>query len=77
MTNPKPDDRSNNPERLERMIGNTLQNLNEAEDYLEAHEEEMSAEAKQQIREKNQRREESIQGFREELKDEVAEQENL
>ncbi len=77
MTNPKPDDRSDNPEKLERMIGDTLQNLNEAEDYLKAHEDELSAEEKQQILEKNQRRKESIEGFRAELKDEVADQENL
>lgn len=70
-TMPKPDDRSNNPERIERAIGNTLQNMNEAEDYLKAHADDMSEEQKQQIKEKNKRREESIEGFREELKDEV------
>ncbi len=76
MPKPKRDDRSDNPEKLERMIGDTLQNKNEAEDYLEAHEEQMSEETKQQIREKNKRREESIKGFREELKDEVSDQED-
>lgn len=71
---PKPDDRSDNPEKLKEMIDNTLENLNDAEDYLKAHEEQMSEETKQQIREKNERREQAIEGFREELKDEVDDQ---
>ncbi|RYM05197.1 small acid-soluble spore protein Tlp [Sporolactobacillus sp. THM7-7] len=70
----KPDDRSDNRERIERNIGHTLQNLNEARDYVKAHGDEMSEEAKRQIREKNQRRERSIEGLREEIKDEAAHQ---
>ncbi|WP_404456718.1 small acid-soluble spore protein Tlp [Virgibacillus necropolis] len=71
---PKPDDRSNNPERIENTIGHTMQNMNEARDYVKAHSGEISEEEKQQIKEKNQRREESIHGMREEIKDEINEQ---
>ncbi|WP_018924066.1 small acid-soluble spore protein Tlp [Salsuginibacillus kocurii] len=70
----KPDDRSNNPERLKEMIDETLQNRNEAHDYEKAHDEEMSQEQKQQIESKNERREQAVEGFREELKDEVHDQ---
>ncbi|QDI92585.1 small acid-soluble spore protein Tlp [Salicibibacter halophilus] len=70
----KPDDRSDNPERIERNIGHTMQNRNEAEDYLKAHADEMSEEQKQQIEEKNERREESIEAMRDEIKDEVRDQ---
>ncbi|MFD2925698.1 small acid-soluble spore protein Tlp [Halobacillus naozhouensis] len=66
----KPDDRSNNKERIEKNIGHTLQNMDEANDYVKAHSEEMSKDEMDQIQEKNQRREESIEGLREELKDE-------
>lgn len=69
--NPKPDDRSDNAERIENTIGHTMQNMNEARDYVKAHSEEISEEEKRQIKEKNQRREESIDGLRAEIKDEV------
>ncbi|RSL34888.1 small acid-soluble spore protein Tlp [Salibacterium salarium] len=74
MEKPKPDDRSNNPERIENTIGHTLQNMDEARDFEKAHSEEMSEEEKQQIEAKNQRREESIEGMRQEIKDEVNDQ---
>ncbi|WP_163526141.1 small acid-soluble spore protein Tlp [Halobacillus ihumii] len=66
----KPDDRSNNKERIEKNIGHTLQNMDEANDYVKAHSEEMSQEEMNQIQEKNQRREDSIESLREEIKDE-------
>ncbi|SFP84703.1 small acid-soluble spore protein Tlp [Salibacterium halotolerans] len=67
----KPDDRSNNAERIENTIGHTLQNRNEARDYEKAHAEELSEEEKQQIEEKNERREESIEGLQQEIQDEA------
>ncbi|WP_141604023.1 small acid-soluble spore protein Tlp [Terrilactibacillus laevilacticus] len=71
MPKPKPDDRSDNVEKIENNIGHTLQNMDEANDYLKAHSDEISAEEKEQIREKNDRREESIEGLRQEIKDEA------
>ncbi|MDD9149703.1 small acid-soluble spore protein Tlp [Sporolactobacillus sp. CQH2019] len=72
MTMAKPDDRSDNAEKIAKNIGDTLENMNEARDYVKAHGNEMSEDEKRQIREKNQRREESIHGLREEIKDEAA-----
>ncbi|CAM3178251.1 small acid-soluble spore protein Tlp [Sporolactobacillus spathodeae] len=68
----KPDDRSDNMEKIAKNIGHTLQNMDEANDFIKAHGNEMSEEEKQQIKEKNQRREQSIEGLRDEIKDEAA-----
>ncbi|AQS55310.1 small acid-soluble spore protein Tlp [Novibacillus thermophilus] len=70
----KPDDRSDNVEKLENMIGHTLDNMDDARDYLKAHSEELSEEQKRQIRAKNERREQSIEGMRSEIKDEANDQ---
>lgn len=71
MTRPKPDDRSDNVEKLQRHIQNTIENYREGQDYLSEHADEISGEEKRQIEEKNQRRLRSIEGFREEVKDEA------
>lgn len=68
----KPDDRSDNAEKLQEMISNTMENMHEAEDFLKAHEGEMVAEDVRDIEAKNERREESIEGFRSEIQDETA-----
>lgn len=70
----KPDDRSDNIDKMEETIGHTLDNMDDARDYLKAHSEELSEEEKRQIKEKNRRREESIEGFRQEIKDEASDQ---
>ncbi len=63
---PKPDDRSDNVEKLQDMVHDTIENYREAEERMEwAPEQE-----KKQIRRKNERREEAIEGFRDEIKDE-------
>ncbi|MCL6632797.1 MAG: small acid-soluble spore protein Tlp [Alicyclobacillus herbarius] len=67
----KPDDRSDNVEKLQRAIQNTMANLREANDFLKAHEEEMKASDRAAIEAKNERRERAIEGFREEIKDEI------
>ncbi|MEI3614818.1 small acid-soluble spore protein Tlp [Pseudogracilibacillus sp. SO30301A] len=62
----KPDDRSDNVEKLQDMVHDTIENYREAEEQMEwAPEQE-----KKQIRRKNERREEAIEGFRDEIKDE-------
>ena len=67
---PKPDDRSDNVEKLQEMVHDTIENMDEAEERMEfAPEHE-----KKQIRRKNQRREEAIEGFRDEIKDEYRNQ---
>lgn len=71
---PKPDDRSDNVEKLQEMLQNTEESIRESEDYLSAHAGEISAEEKANIEAKNQRREESIDGFRSEIQDEASQQ---
>lgn len=64
---PKPDDRSDNVEKLQEQVANTIENLEEAHDTLQ---QDLSEEQRQAILEKNRRREHSIAGKREEIKDE-------
>ncbi|WP_379156412.1 small acid-soluble spore protein Tlp [Paenibacillus sp. sgz5001063] len=68
----KPDNRSDNVEHLQQSIQHTMQNLHEAEDYLNEFSSEISSKEREQIEAKNERRKESIKGFREEVKDEAA-----
>ena len=59
----KPDNRADNEVHLQEHIDHTLANLHEAEDYLDEHADEITADEKQGIEAKNDRREESIKGF--------------
>ncbi|WP_340003322.1 small acid-soluble spore protein Tlp [Paenibacillus sp. FSL K6-0276] len=72
----KPDNRKDNVEHLQNAIQNTIENYQEANDYLEEFGDEISAQEKTQIAEKNKRREHSISGFQEEIKDESMHQQN-
>ncbi len=63
---PKPDDRSDNVEKLQEMVHNTLENIEKAEESMET----ASPEQRRQIEAKNERRRESIEAMREEIKDE-------
>lgn len=65
---PNPDDRSDNVEKLQNMIENTIQNMEAAEESMELTD---SDTQRRQIEEKNQRRQESIESFRSEIKDEA------
>ncbi|PYI55903.1 small acid-soluble spore protein Tlp [Paenibacillus flagellatus] len=67
----KPDDRSDNVEKLQEMVQDTIGNLEEAESYLDEHADEISATEKSDIEAKNERRRESISGFRSEIRDEA------
>lgn len=67
----KPDDRSDNVERLQNSVENTMQNMQEADDFLKAHATEMSAEDQSDIKSKNRRRADAIDGFRNEIQDEA------
>lgn len=68
----KPDDRSDNVEKLQEMIQNTMENIRESRDYVKAHADELTPEERANIEQKNQRREESIEGFCSEIQDENA-----
>ncbi|CAM4132767.1 small acid-soluble spore protein Tlp [Paenibacillus alkaliterrae] len=67
----KPDNRADNAVHLKQHINNTEANLKEAEDYLDEHASEISADEKQSIESKNERRKQSIDGFEAELQDET------
>ncbi|HLU22954.1 small acid-soluble spore protein Tlp [Lederbergia graminis] len=69
---PNPDDRSDNVEKLQQAIHNTIENMEEAEATMELSNSKDSA----NIAAKNERRRESIEGMREEIKDEAASQGN-
>ncbi len=70
----KPDNRSNNVERLEQMVNNTIENLEEAHKTLQN--EDMKKEEREAIESKNERREQSIENFQSEIKDEMQAREN-
>lgn len=69
---PKPDDRSDNVEKLQDMVKNTKDNMEAAEELM-AYSNEKDREA---LRQKNARREKSLQGFQEEIADESAARKN-
>ncbi len=67
---PKPDDRSDNVEKLQQKIHDTLENIAEAERTMEI----SDGLDKEEIIAKNKRRREAIEGFRAEIKDEHRDQ---
>lgn len=68
----KPDNRDDNVEKLQEAVQNTIGNLREAEDYLEEFgNDELVKNEQQAIEAKNERRKQSIEGFREEIKEEA------
>ncbi|WP_313800328.1 small acid-soluble spore protein Tlp [Cytobacillus sp.] len=69
---PKPDDRSDNVEKLQTMVENTIENINEAEETLEF----SNAEDRARIEAKNERRKESIDTMRSEIQDESQARQN-
>jgi small acid-soluble spore protein (thioredoxin-like protein) len=74
---PKPDDRSDNVDRIANNIQNTMANLRESEDFLKAHRDEMNAKDREALEAKNDRRERAIEGLREEIADESDSQQYL
>lgn len=67
----KPDNRADNVEKLQHNVQNTMENLHESQQYLNEHAEEISPQEVEDIREKNERRLESMEGNRQEIKDEA------
>lgn len=66
----KPDNRADNEVHLQQHIDHTIANLREAEDYLNEHADEISADEQKNIEAKNDRRKESIKSFIAEKRDE-------
>lgn len=71
-TRPNPDDRSDNVEKLQSMVQNTIENIEEAQDSMQF----ASPEERERIEAKNLRREESINALRNEIRDEAQAREN-
>ncbi|MGG3889780.1 small acid-soluble spore protein Tlp [Metabacillus fastidiosus] len=69
---PNPDDRSDNVEKLQDMVQNTIENIEKAHETMEF----ASEEERGRIEAKNHRREESIDAMRNEIRDEAAAREN-
>ena len=67
----KPDDRSDNEERLQDHIDHTFANLRESEHYLDEHADEISDDKRHAIEAKNVRREASLKDLIAEKKDEA------
>ncbi|NLJ81475.1 MAG: small acid-soluble spore protein Tlp [Firmicutes bacterium] len=64
---PKPDDRSDNEEKLQEQVVNTIENLEESHETLQM---DLPEEQRQALLEKNKRRREAIAGKRKEIQDE-------
>lgn len=66
----KPDDRSDNAEKIQNMIGNTIDNLEESEDYLDEHADEIAPQEREALARNNRNRRQSLKNFRNEMQDE-------
>ncbi|HKM18310.1 MAG: small acid-soluble spore protein Tlp [Firmicutes bacterium] len=75
MPKPKPDDRSDNVDKLQEQVVNTIENLEAAHETLQN--EDLPEEQRRAILEKNRRRERAIAGKRAEIKDEYQYQQTL
>ncbi|KAB2329746.1 small acid-soluble spore protein Tlp [Cytobacillus depressus] len=69
---PKPDDRSDNVEKLNTMVENTIENMNDAEETLQF----TDGEERARIAAKNERRKESIAAMKSEIQDETQARQN-
>lgn len=68
MNKPKPDNRSNNADRIQFNINHTIRNMEAAEDMMSKVDDPTQ---KSELEEKNDRRRNALQGMREEIKDEA------
>ncbi len=68
-----PDDRSDNAENIEYNIGKTIQNMQLAEEMISKTDD---PKMKNTLEEKNERRRDSLERMREEIKEEAAYKEN-
>lgn len=70
---PKPDDRRDNVKKIQYNIGKTIQNMELAEEMIHKTDDEKT---KKDLLDKNNRRKASLEGMREEIRDEALDQEN-
>lgn len=67
----KPDDRRDNVDRIQQNISNTIKNIHLADEMIEKTDDERT---KTELSDKNERREEALDGMRSEIKDEAINQ---
>lgn len=65
---PKPDDRSDNVERIQENINHTIENIRKADDMIEKTSDDTM---RKNLIEKNENREEALKGMRSEIRDEA------
>ncbi|MEX2416600.1 MAG: small acid-soluble spore protein Tlp [Paenibacillaceae bacterium] len=70
----KPDNRADNVQKQQRNVQNTIENLDESEEYLAEHADEISGQELSNLKNKNGNRRQSIEGLRNEIKDEASDQ---
>lgn len=68
---PKPDDRRDNARKIRKNIENTIENIELAEDMIDNIDNEKTI---HDLKAKNERRREAVEGMRQELKDETRNQ---
>lgn len=68
MNKPKPDDRSDNVEKIQFNINHTIRNMEAADELIEKTDDKNM---KNELEEKNDRRRDALQGMREEIRDEA------
>lgn len=73
MNKPKPDNRSNNADRIQFNINHTIRNMEAAEDMMAKVDDPTQ---RRELEEKNDRRRDALQGMREEIKDEALNKES-
>ncbi len=69
----KPDDRRDNVEHIQENINHTIENMRKADEMIE---ETSDDKARENLKEKNSRREEALKGMRSEIRDEAIAREN-
>jgi len=70
---PKPDDRSDNVERIQKNINHTIENMRKAEEMIEETSDETM---RRNLIAKNENREEALKGMRREIREEAIAREN-
>jgi small acid-soluble spore protein (thioredoxin-like protein) len=70
---PKPDDRSDNVDKIQFNIDKTIQNYNLAEEFIAKTDDERM---KKELEEKNERRLDALSGMRDEIRDEASAKKN-
>lgn len=73
MSKHKPDDRSNNVERIQFNINHTIRNMEAADELIEKTDDKKM---KEDLEEKNDRRRDALNGMRAEIRDEALDRKN-